>query len=222
MKSNNGFSLIAIVVGALLAGMFLIFVGQVIYQDQVAQKAMSADSAAALESAALLQHVLQVGRLAQSCTKVTSAPPAVILQCEVDYNVPSTGALTTVRFFWGGSNGPLRFQTLEGTAWKDTLSYGTTERPIVRFELCATSEMGAVTPTCSLQPIAQSQGIGRLISSMAVKAPPEDYNNRFFRFAISVAKDSKNDKPPYVMQSAFFIRNPTSVDGLTYQWGMVN
>lgn len=222
MKSNRGMSLIAIVVGTLLAGIFLVFVAQVLYQDQAAQKATSADSAAALESATLLQHVLQVGRLAQSCVKINSAAPAVILQCEVDYNVPSTGTLTTVRFIWDGSSGPLRFQTLEGTAWKDTLSYGTGERPIVGFQLCATSEMASVSPTCSLQPLALSRGIGRLIASMASKAPPEDYNNRFFRFAISVAKDSKNDKPPYVMQSAFFLRNPPSVDGLTYQWGTIN
>lgn len=221
MKSS-GVSIVTLIVGTLVTGIFVVFVSQVVYQNQIAQKASSADSESALESANLLQHLLQVGRLAQTCQKVSSAAPAVILQCDVDYSVPAAGTLTTVRFMWAGTAGPLRFQTLEGTTWKDSLSYGTTERPIVGFTLCDTAQMGAITPTCPLQPVAVSRGIGRLLATMATKAPPEDYTNRFFRFAISVAKDAKNDKPPYVMQSAFFLRNPTAVEGLTYQWGMIN
>lgn len=174
-----------------------------------------------VEMAKLFRHIMQVGRLSQGCQRTTGTSPAfVALQCDVDFETPPAGNLTSVRFYYQTGQPFIQYQVQRAGNWVNTIKYGERNNPILSFDLCPPSQMTATNPTCALKPTELSRNFGSLSNTQAAKTPSRDYSRRYFRFAIGA--EARKDAPPYVVQSGFFVRNPTDIGAVAYQWGTAN
>lgn len=219
MKNHRGVSILQVSIGLILSAAFIVFVMKVLPKTLKIAGGSAGQNETRADMANLLRQILQTGRLASTCQKVTtSGPDSVALECKVDFSNPPTGTLSDVRFYWEAGSPFLKYQTKSGGTWNDTLSFGSKAVPISSFILCAGPEMGTV-PTCAIKPTAMSANFGALQNVNQGKAPPVDYSNRFFRFQIT-SKIPGSDAPAYSLQSGFFVRNPIDGSGLTYQWGL--
>ena len=160
------------------------------------------------DTLAALQHIRRVGRVARSCEKKGTAPD-FFLECVVDANVPSNGALASVRFIRVGNQ--LEFQRLSaptGGTWENKASYPN----IASFVICNDADMDLPTGNCPLLPLQLSKA--NTLNNSVARA------NRFYRFGLvgTAASNLRNVKVSY--QSAFYVRNPSTLGAnVFFQFG---
>jgi hypothetical protein len=80
----------------------------------------------------------------------------------------------------------------------------------------AANRLGA----CPLSNSPMNQWVDSLIKQGSIRIP-----NRYFRFEIEarkISKDSSTQQNPVKFLGGFFVRNPTHVSQLVYQWGVKN
>lgn len=265
---RRGISAIELVIATLIGG---IVIGGVLYtlskatrlRETVLEKG-EVDSDVLL----LAEHLLRVGKTARFCSALGST-----LTCQVDFNVPPTGATSTIIFGFSDSASalwekmlPQSFFSLafaetvnlppplpppslsppgtapppppppnasdfdkktplvgkkfyyrenRGGAWATKRVY----RHIANVEFCSDAHMSV--DAC---PIQSNQITQRHLSNQANDVPPDHRTEqgKFFRFRItglSQESETLDQGRRIQVQGAFYLRNPTGVDELYFQWG---
>ena len=212
MRSNRGMTLIEVVVA--VAAMTLLAVGIGLIANQFLKSSVGLENSQLAKSSvqSLGAHILRLGRLAGSSptgagpTYHTCSVLANELDCEVDYNNPPNGNLTTVRFRFDAATKIVYFETqLVGppVSWRTDLTY----ENITQFDLCGD------TAGCTLLPAQLNTSYQTFLANAATLPIAK---NRFFRFHIRGAVQATGTVGAAAgfvdYQSAFYVRNPPSFD----------
>lgn len=221
-------TLIEIAIGTSIAGVFILIALQVSKINSQAKTQAMNQGEMEMEVAQLTRHLVQIGRLADSCKKVTlSSPDGIALECRVDFSSPPSGIPTYIQFVKFANEKAIRYRTRpnEIAAWKEGLTYGA--RPtweISNFQLCNTAEMQASAlggaNKCALSETPLHAWVDKLLKSGSIRLP-----NRYYRFEVQATKAVANHTTkgaPLLFRGGFFVRNPTHVSELVYQWGVKN
>lgn len=162
---------------------------------------------------ALGQLILNMGRGAMDCT----SPSSTSLNCNVDFNVPPTGTTSAVSFSQTTVSGQTVVQyTRPGNAPQYYPELGT-DGNITDFVICDCQDMktGGLSTNCAIEPVKVSTQWASTVSNCSSAAV-----DRYFRFRIGAKSASFKTKDFQTQfQSAFYVRNPTIVSNLVYQWG---
>lgn len=141
----------------------------------------------------------RLGKVATNCRKY-QVDNKDTLECDVDFNVPATGSMTTVRFIQGTDNGKnvLRYEKKDsGGAWTLVLTYP----QISSFRVCTGKEMS--NGTCTIEP-----------NKLNVIGANSD---RVFRYEL--IGEGVGEAFQRTLRGAFFVRNPTPFGpDIVYQW----
>lgn len=162
---------------------------------------------------ALGQLILTVGRGAKDCT----SPSSTALNCNVDFNVPPTGALSAVSFSQTTVSGQTVIQYIRPGNNPQYYPELGTDGNITDFVICDCQDMktGGPPTNCAIEPVNVSTRWAATMSNCSSAAV-----DRYFRFRIRAKSTSfKAQDFQTHFQSAIYVRNPSIVTDLVYQWG---
>lgn len=201
LPNTKGFSLLELLVG--IAAMAILLVGAITVVPKLAGFSRSTGErwAARSQNAQAILHIQQVGRLAQSCSKIDTDH----LQCRINFAPNASKNLQDVRFRFDSAAEKIRYERKDGANWNQLLEYIN----VAKFVVCDLSAMSG--GNCSITPPS--------LNVLAVNHSAS--GGRFFRVAISgrVPAETPDALAP-VLQTAFFVRHPTGLpNDLEFAWG---
>jgi hypothetical protein len=193
MHPNAGISLIEVIVGALL-GVGVVLIVAMSLSSSVKQERLGELQTNDRISLVLAQkHIRRVARVASSCSRTPVPGGGTALQCDVDFNIPPTGALTRVRFLPRGTS--LRYEHREGAAWVTKQTFP----GIAAMVVCDPVMLAA--NRCPIQP-----------AGLSTAAAPG--SSRFFRYQLTSLESRVGTlvTPGFLFSGAFTMRNPASFE----------
>jgi type II secretory pathway pseudopilin PulG len=220
-RNKKGMTLIEVTIGSALTALLFFALASVLKLSFSIQKDRLKRNETESDISQLVNLMLKVGRLSQSCTKITS--PNTALECTVDMTVPPSGVNTLVRFELISGSIYYKVDSNHDGSYASTETKLMSEN-ITAFDICNDSDMSGVSPTCPLQPAKISIEHGTNQSG-AVAAADRTPVNRFFRFRIKLFTQELDATGKAMAapisaeyQASFFSRNPP-IPNVAYQWG---
>lgn len=201
--------IVALTAGGVLLGAILTYFSSMFGRDSASTKRAAVE----LEVLMAMDHVLKAGRIATSCT--SSAP--TVLRCAIDFELPPVGNARQVEFLLSAADATLcvgteppclAYQELISGAWVVKRSYA----GIADFKVCDSPAVNG--GSCTLASAAFSTTFSRNITNNATAT------NRFF--ILQITGTPPRGAGPRIVQSAFFVRNPTGIGSLVYNTGITN
>ena len=220
MRSRAAFSLVEGLMVVTISS--LVLVGGVQAYKALSRGAEKTTTQGSIEGELAILHnqILQIGRLAKACYKTVDAVTGnEFLQCEVDFETPPIGNYKLVRFIKLPTESTIRYEMKEGANWVTKITYGSSQSYLVNsFKICGDTELSGPTPACTINLKILPDEITKRYSALKVSQPT--VANRFIRFEIRATGAKASLKlREVVIQSAFFVRNPSEYTGAMLQWG---
>lgn len=219
---SRGMTLLELTIAASLLVLTL-WAGAMVYRNfndaRLGQETTMKESS---EAGVFLKLLTQVGRLANSCAIVPALAPDTILQCEVQFDITKVAPVQSVRFYYDSVNERFNYQWLVGGVWENRLFLGSAndEFSTQAFTVCNSAAIRAQTcPWMNGAAISLSPRYGIAYNATVTSASPgaAAADGRLFAYQLTV-RNSRTAKRT-TFQSAFFVRNPTGIGGVTFDWG---
>ena len=210
---NRGITLIELAVGGAITLLLALGMGFAYKQAIVISTATSGKVDSTQDQLRLVTAMMRIGRIARQNTCATTIPGDGnnILTCIVDMHIPPTEVDsddTSIRFRMDTALRQVFYEMLNAAgAWetKDTFN------SIARLELCDHASMIGTPATCTFNDAMLTRYQQNALGSYATSA------NRFFRFRVTTEQGTMGKFS--FLNGAFYMRHPTPVGDLRYQFG---